>query len=34
MNAAAAMPGVRSLRLCPDCLAIRRSFGEALKSFR
>lgn len=30
-NAAEAMPGVPSLRLCPDCVAIRRGFGEQLE---
>lgn len=30
-NAAEAMPGVPSLRLCPDCLGIRRGFGEILE---
>lgn len=34
MNAATAMPGVPSLRLCSDCLAIRRNFGELLEPFR
>jgi Permuted papain-like amidase enzyme, YaeF/YiiX, C92 family len=29
-NAAEAMPGVPSLRLCLDCVAIRRNFGEQL----
>lgn len=29
-NAADAMPGVPSLRLCDDCVAIRRGFGEEL----
>jgi hypothetical protein len=28
VNGAEAIPGVPSLRLCPDCVAIRRSFGE------
>lgn len=28
VNGAEAMPGVPSLRLCPDCLAIRSGFGE------
>jgi Permuted papain-like amidase enzyme, YaeF/YiiX, C92 family len=32
-NAADAMPGVPSLRLCDDCVAIRRGFGEILVSF-
>lgn len=31
VNAAEAMPGVPSLRLCPDCLGIRRGFGEILE---
>ncbi|MBY0284895.1 MAG: hypothetical protein K2W81_13165 [Sphingomonas sp.] len=30
INAADAMPGVPSLRLCDDCVAIRRAMGEAL----
>jgi len=30
-NADEAMPGVPSLRLCDDCVAIRRSFGERLE---
>ncbi|SFH55937.1 Permuted papain-like amidase enzyme, YaeF/YiiX, C92 family [Nitrosospira sp. Nsp14] len=29
-NSAEAMPGVPSLRLCDDCLSIRRGFGESL----
>lgn len=32
-NAADAMPGVPSLRLCDDCVAIRRGFGEILVAF-
>jgi hypothetical protein len=28
VNGAEAMPGVPSLRLCPDCVAIRSGFGE------
>ncbi|MCQ4632659.1 hypothetical protein GB927_021640 [Shinella sp. CPCC 100929] len=31
-NAAEAMPGVPSLRLCEDCVGIRRGFGERLES--
>lgn len=31
INAAEAMPGVPSLRLCADCVEIRRGFGEALE---
>ena len=31
-NAAEAMPGVPSLRLCSDCVAIRRKFGEELQA--
>lgn len=30
VNSAEAMPGVPSLRLCPDCVTIRRGFGEIL----
>ncbi|WP_062346013.1 YiiX/YebB-like N1pC/P60 family cysteine hydrolase [Novosphingobium sp. CCH12-A3] len=30
VNGAKAMPGVPSLRLCPDCAAIRSGFGEIL----
>ncbi len=33
MNAAAAMPGVPSLRLCDDCVQIRRDMGELLEPF-
>jgi len=29
-NSAEAMPGVPSLRLCDDCVSIRRAFGESL----
>jgi len=32
-NSAEAMPGVASLRLCKDCVAIRRGFGERLEAF-
>lgn len=32
VNAAEAMPGVPSLRLCDDCVAIRRGFGEVLEA--
>jgi Permuted papain-like amidase enzyme, YaeF/YiiX, C92 family len=32
-NAADAMPGVPSLRLCDDCVVIRRGFGEILVPF-
>lgn len=31
VNAAEAMPGVPSLRLCVDCVEIRRGFGEVLE---
>ena len=31
VNSADAMPGVPALRLCDDCAAIRRSFGEELE---
>lgn len=31
VNIAEAMPGVPSLRLCDDCVGIRRSFGEQLE---
>lgn len=31
VNAAEAMPGVPSLRLCSDCVRIRRGFGEILE---
>jgi hypothetical protein len=31
-NAAEAMPGVPSLRLCTDCVSIRRGFGEILEA--
>ena len=31
VNAAEAMPGVPSLRLCTDCVSIRRGFGEILE---
>jgi hypothetical protein len=31
VNAAEAMPGVPSLRLCDDCVRIRRGFGERLE---
>jgi hypothetical protein len=31
VNADEAMPGVPSLRLCKDCVSIRRSFGELLE---
>lgn len=30
VNGAEAMPGVPSLRLCPDCVAIRSGYGEIL----
>lgn len=30
-NSAEAMPGVPSLRLCDDCVSIRRGFGESLE---
>ncbi|MBA4163101.1 MAG: hypothetical protein C0510_00490 [Erythrobacter sp.] len=33
VNAAEAMPGIPSLRLCSDCVAIRRGFGEQLDAF-
>lgn len=32
VNSAEAMPGVPSLRLCSDCVAIRRGYGEILVS--
>lgn len=32
-NAADAMPGVPALRLCDDCVAIRRGFGEELNAW-
>ena len=32
VNAAEAMPGVPSLRLCDDCVVIRRGFGEVLEA--
>lgn len=32
VNAAEAMPGVPSLRLCTDCVEIRRGFGEQLEA--
>ncbi|CAL4868281.1 hypothetical protein MMA231_02556 [Asticcacaulis sp. MM231] len=32
LNAAEAMPGVPMLRLCDDCVAIRRNYGEKLES--
>jgi hypothetical protein len=31
LNAAEAMPGVPSLRLCRDCVFIRKGFGEVLE---
>lgn len=31
VNAAEAMPGIPSLRLCDDCVTIRRGFGERLE---
>jgi len=31
VNGAEAMPGVPSLRLCPDCVGIRRGWGEVLE---
>ncbi|WP_168331792.1 YiiX/YebB-like N1pC/P60 family cysteine hydrolase [Rhizobium leguminosarum] len=33
VNGARAMPGVPSLRLCDDCIEIRRGFGEELEPF-
>ena len=33
VNAAEAMPGIPSLRLCSDCVAIRRGFGEQFEAF-
>ncbi len=33
VNGADAMPGVPSLRLCTDCVDIRRKFGEVLEPF-
>lgn len=33
VNAAEAMPGIPSLRLCSDCVVIRRGFGEQLEAF-
>ena len=33
VNAAEAMPGIPSLCLCSDCVAIRRGFGEQFEAF-